>query len=154
MKHAEDEQIAVVVNVSNEGAFLLYEGSNGNYREVYEKKLPVLSLQVVLGEIITIIANRGSGTNYWQHEHYVIRYTPAGYKEVWHGNAEYVKMFAEAPPGTVVTGSLRFSGPDELIYTQLKRVYEQPDSNKPSSVECTYQFFKYNQTDMKYETKG
>ncbi|MEH6993086.1 hypothetical protein V7075_10260 [Neobacillus drentensis] len=148
-------RIAAFVNVDNkEGVFVLYEKVNGMYQEVYEKKLPILGVQVFHNHNheILITARIGSGTGLIRDEHYVLRNTAKGFKEVWSAIAISMQMLTEAPPHFYIFGNVSFDfAQDHLIYFQLKEVYTKDDFIYPKERECHFEIYKYNVNDAKYD---
>jgi hypothetical protein len=151
----ERAQIAAFVNVDNkEGVFVLYEKANGMYQEVYEKKLPILGVQVFHNQNreILITARVGSGTGLIRDEDYVLRNTAKGYKEVWRGISISMQILTEAPPHFYINGNVSFDyAQDRLIYFQIKEVYTKDDFIHPKKRECHFEIYKYNVNEVKYE---
>jgi hypothetical protein len=78
--------LAAFVNIEmKDGIFVLYETTQDGFRQIYEKRLPVIGVQAYWDNNLMFTARVGSGTGYWIDEHYLIRHTNQEYKEVWKG---------------------------------------------------------------------
>ncbi|WP_428912314.1 hypothetical protein [Niallia sp. Krafla_26] len=147
MKQTPSEQIGAFYNMdNNNGILVLFEKQGNHYQKVYEKDMVVEGIKII-GILeynqILVVTGGGGGTGIWETYHYVVRYTPKGYIEVWEGI--HTKRFQNPLTKERIEqhGMLDFdSGGKDLYYALLP--------SDPTLV-STFQHFKYNEQKMKYE---
>ena len=147
MKPYESEQIAAFINADMvNSVFVIFEKHGDHYDEVYSKDLFVESVKIIGGTENNqklILTAGTSGTGYVESYHFVIRFTPEGYKDVWKGIARYFVSNYIAPHNIQYNGTVGFdAGGDELYYSLIK---SQPRHD------VTAQLYKYNNQKMNYE---
>jgi hypothetical protein len=150
MKPSPDTQIAAFATIHKyEGIFVLFEKVQGKYHEVYVKNIPVVGVQNFgyADQSIVLTGRTGDGSGSWEYTHFVIRYTPQGYKEVWSGLAQYNQSVLL--PYLQIYGGIIFVSTNSFIYFQFKQTTNDPV--KPPSIETSFQLYKYNEQKMKYE---
>ncbi|MFY0545395.1 hypothetical protein [Brevibacillus sp. H7] len=150
--------VAAYVNEFNkQGVFILYKRIDGTYREVYVKEIPVHFVQVY-GDLAIVVSGRaGSSPGILRDEHFIIRQTPSGYKEVWNGMATYVKMLPEVPPLFYETGSVLLDQDGRrLLYTTLRETYHRKNLSVPMTRQSFYQIYRYSEESHIYilQTSG
>ncbi|SOC38675.1 hypothetical protein [Ureibacillus acetophenoni] len=147
MKPYDSEQIAAFINVDMvNSVFVIFEKHGDHYDEVYCKDSFVESVDIIgaMEKDQKIVLTAGtSGTGYVESYHYVIRYTPEGYQDVWDGLARYFVSHHIAPTDIKQNGTISFdAGGNELYYSLIKTEPKQ---------EVTAQLYKYNKQKHKYE---
>jgi hypothetical protein len=148
MKRSEsEEQIAAFINVDAVNAvFVIYEKKSNHYQEVYVNELFVEGVKVVgvsPNNQILVVTGGGGGTGIWQSYHYVVRYTPKGYKEVWKGIATNREHDPIANYHLQQNGMIGFdAGGSELYYAQM--------TSAPTR-KSIFQLYKYNEQKSEYE---
>ena len=145
-RDSKSEQIAAFINVDMVNAvFVIFEKHGDHYDEVYCKDLFVESVKVIGAQEHDqkiVLTGGGGGTGIWESSHYVIRYTPEGYKDVWEGVATLRVSDKIAPYDIQQNGTIGFdAGGNELYYALIK---SQPVP------EVSGQIYKYNENRMKY----
>jgi len=150
MRDSDKPQIAAYLTLSHlEGYFVLFEFSDGKYREVYSQHQPVYGLQVYGGwpsQMLAFISGQG-GTGYQENYFHLIAYTKDGYQELWSGLAEK-EEFGQLPHYRTI-GGLNVTGVNEdqlLIYSQIKHQYnqEEKDIQTPDKEEKIVELYRYD----------
>ena len=92
---------------------------------------------------VLVVTGGGGGTGIWQTYHYVVRYTPKGYQEVWQGIHTNRVQNPLTNERIEQHGMLDFDrGGKDPNYALLTK--EPTPSNM-------FQHFQYNEQKMKYE---
>lgn len=147
MNSSKSEQIAAFVNVDMVNAvFAIFEKQGNRYCEVYCSDIFVEGVKVIgsppVNQIL-VITGGGGGTGIWQSYHYVVRYTPRGYQEVWKGVA--TDRLSDPITNTQLqqNGTIGFdAGGNELYYAQITTV---------PTVKSKFEVYRYDEQRMKYE---
>lgn len=132
-----------------DGLFIVYENINNEYKEIYERRGPVINVQTYWDVNLVFTTRLGSGTGYWIDQLYVLRFTDKECKEVFSDYAQYVKVLPEIEPGTQIIGNVAFDTPDHMVYTKLNMTILPNGSIDTENVKCTSKFLHYN-----YNTEG
>ncbi len=147
MKPYQSEQIGAFFNMdNNNGILVLYEKNGNYYQPVYEKDMVVEGIKMlgILGyNQVLVVTGGAGGTGIWQTYHYVVRYTPKGYQEVWHGVHTYRLSNPLTKEYFQQNGMIDFDrGGKDLYYALL--------TSEPTPASL-FQHYQYNHQNMKYE---
>lgn len=150
LKPTKSEQIVAFINLDMVNSlFIIFEKQGEDYEEVYCKKWYIDSVEVIdqlFGQNqVLIVKGSTSGTGYVEGYHYVIRYTPEGYKDVWKKLSRYFVSHYIAPTDIKEIGTINFdSVGDELYYSLIKI---EP------KLEVISELYVYNDQKHQYELK-
>lgn len=134
-----------------DGAFVICEDSDGDYREIYASKHKlILSVQIQHPNIVLVCMDE-SGTGAATASFHLIRHTNSGYKNVWNGLANHYDTNYSPQFCFEVTAGISFSNTGELIHSAFKKLYEHGNPTNPVNTEKIFDIYKFDEDYMQYQ---